>query len=142
MRFKLVSAAHLFLIKGDEILLLRRYNTGYEDGKYSVVAGHLDGGEPVKTAMIREAKEEIGIDILDQDLEVVQVMHRLADDERIDFFLQASVWTGEIKNMEPHKCDDLAWHPIDNLPDNLIPYVKRAIDNYRKDIWFDSFGWS
>lgn len=128
-------------MKGDKILLLRRYNTGYEDGNYSVVAGHLDGGEPVKSAMIREAKEEIGIDISSQDLDVIQVMHRLADDERIDFFLQASAWTGEIKNMEPHKCDELSWHPIDDLPDNIIPYVKRAIHNYHKDIRFDSFGW-
>ena len=82
------------------------------------------------------------LDECHRDLDVVQVMHRLTDDERIDFFLRASVWTGEIKNMEPHKCDDLAWHPIDDLPDNLIPYVRRAIDNYRKGIWFDSFGWS
>jgi len=141
MRFKLVSAVHLFLIQEDQILLLRRFNTGYEDGNYSVVAGHLDGGEPVKSAMIREAKEEIGIDILDRDLEVVQVMHRLSDDERIDFFLRASTWAGEIKNMEPHKCDDLTWYPIDDLPHNIIPYVRRAINNSRKDIWFDSFGW-
>lgn len=141
MRFKLVSAVHLFLIKEDKILLLRRFNTGYEDGNYSMVAGHLDGGEPVKSAMIREAKEEIGINISDRDLDVVQVMHRLADDERIDFFLHASTWAGEIRNMEPHKCDDLAWYPIDNLPDNIILYIKRAIDNYRNGIWFDSFGW-
>jgi len=141
VRFKLVSAVHLFLIKEDKILLLRRFNTGYEDGNYSVVAGHLDGGEPVKSAMIREAKEETGIDISNQDLDVVQVMHRLADDERIDFFLRASTWAGEIKNMEPHKCDELSWRPIDDLPDNIIPYVRTAIDNYQKGIWFDNYGW-
>ena len=141
MRFRLVSAVHLFLLREDKILLLRRFNTGYEDGNYSVVAGHLDGGELVKSAMIREAKEEIGIDISDQDLEVVQVMHRFSDDERIDFFLRTSKWAGEITNMEPHKCDKLTWYPIDSLPDNIIPYVRKAIDNYRKDIWFDSFGW-
>ena len=55
-RFTLLSAVHLVLIKDDKILLLRRKNTGYEDGKYSLVAGHLDGKESVTTAMIREAR--------------------------------------------------------------------------------------
>lgn len=141
-RFKLVSAVHLFLTKDDKILLLRRYNTGYEDGNYSVIAGHLDGGEKVKTAMIREAKEEVGIDIAGEDLTVVQVMHRLSEDERIDFFLHALKWSGEIHNQEPDKCDELSWHSLDDLPVNIIPYVARAIDNYQQQIWFDSFGWT
>ena len=141
-RFKLVLAVHLFLTKDDRILLLRRYNTGYEDGNYSVVAGHLNGGEAIKTAMIREAKEEVGIDIAEEDLTVVHVMHRLAEDERIDFFLQASNWSGEISNLEPDKCDALTWYPINALPENTIPYIARAIKNYQHQVWFDSFGWT
>ena len=140
MRFQFVSAAHLFLTQGDQILLSRRYNTGYEDGQYSVVAGHLDGGERVKTAMIREAQEEIGIRLLGNDLTMVQVMHRLSNNERIDFFLQANRWDGMILNLEPDKCDHLAWFPIQQLPENLIPYVRKAIQNYLQGIWFDSFG--
>lgn len=142
MRFKLVSAVHLFLMKNDKILLLRRFNTGYEDGKYSIIAGHLDGGEEIKRAMIREAKEEVGINIKIEDLTVVHVMHRLSSDERVDFFLQCSKWSGDIRNMETNKCDELKWFPINNLPENVIPYVKKAISNYRDNIWFDSFGWS
>jgi ADP-ribose pyrophosphatase YjhB (NUDIX family) len=105
-----------------------------------VVAGHLDGGEEVKHAMMREAREEIGIQVSEGDLEVVGVMHRLAEDERIDFFLMACDWEGEIHNMEPHRCDDLAWFPLDRLPVNMIPYVERAIQNYQRGGWFDSFG--
>ena len=63
-KFKLIATVHIFLTKNDtEILLLRRFNTGYEDGNYSVIAGHNDGNEEVKTAAIREAKEEAGIEI-------------------------------------------------------------------------------
>lgn len=50
-RFKLVTSVHLILIKEGEVLLLRRYHTGYEDGNYSVVAGHIDGNESVIRAM-------------------------------------------------------------------------------------------
>lgn len=140
-RFKLVSAAHLFLIRGKQILLLRRYNTGYEDGNYSVIAGHLKGDEEIKTAMIREAYEEAGIELTPQDLEIVGVMHRKSNDERVDWFLAANTWSGEVVNREPEKCDQLAWYDLDSLPQNVIPYVRRAIDNYRHGRWFDSFGW-
>jgi hypothetical protein len=37
--------------------------------------------------------------------------------------------------------DELAWYPLDTLPTNTIPYVRRALDNYRRGIWFDSYGW-
>jgi 8-oxo-dGTP diphosphatase len=86
-RFRLVAAVHIFLVRDGQVLLLRRFNTGYEDGNYSVVAGHLDGGEEVKAAAIREAQEEVGIRIAPQDLRIVGVMHRMSNDERVDFFL-------------------------------------------------------
>ena len=140
-RFTFPSAVHLFLLRGDDVLLLRRYHTGYEDGKYSVVAGHLDGGEQVKQAAIREAREEIGVEIAPADLEVVGVMHRRSGDERIDWFVAARTWQGEPANCEPGKCDELRWAPLDALPEGVIPYVRRALDNYRAGRWFDSFGW-
>lgn len=72
-------AVHLFLIKDGKILLLRRSNTGYEDGKYSVVAGHIDGDEDAKTAMIREAREEAGIEITRSNIKFAGVMHRKSE---------------------------------------------------------------
>ncbi|EJL46265.1 hypothetical protein BAG01nite_11350 [Brevibacillus agri] len=139
--FTMPVAVHLFLVRGNEILLLRRYNTGYEDGNYSVPAGHLDGNEEVKTAAIREAREECGIEIAPSALSLVGVMHRRSTDERIDFFVAATSWQGEIVNAEPDKCDELVWADLDQLPDNVIPYVRQAIANYRRNKWFDSFGW-
>ena len=141
MRFKALVAVHLLLIRNEHILLLRRYNTGYADGQYSVIAGHLDGNEEIKAAMIREAWEEAGIEIERSQLHVVGVMHRKAGDERIDFFLVATEWTNEIGNKEPHKCDELAWYPLNALPEKTIPYIRTAITNYQQGKWFDSFGW-
>ncbi len=135
------SAVHLFITQDDKILLLRRYNTGYEDGNYSVVAGHLNGGEQIIAAAIREAKEEVGIDIQEEDVEIVQMMHRISESERIDFFVTVDSWQGEITNKEPNKCDDLSWFPLDQLPENTIPYVRQAIRNYQANIPFSSFGW-
>ena len=129
-RFKVTPSVYLVLMKDNKILLSRRYNTGYFDNHYSFPAGHLDGGETLKQAMVREAKEEIGI-VLDQaDLKLIHTMNRrIPDDERVDFFFTAKKWQGEPKIMEPEKCDDLNWFELNNLPKNIIPYIKQATES-------------
>lgn len=141
-RFKLVVAVHLILIEDGKILLLRRYNTGYEDGNYSVVAGHIDGKESVIKAMQREAFEEAGIKVSEEDLEVVHVMHRYSKDrESIDYFLACKSYEGKITIMEKDKCDELEFYDLDKLPSNVIPYVRKAIECYKNNIHFSIYGW-
>jgi 8-oxo-dGTP diphosphatase len=141
-KFMLIPAVHLILLKDNEILLLRRYNTGYEDGNYSIVAGHLDGNETFIEAVIREAKEEAGVTVLPSNLEVVHVMHRKQlNEERIDFFIKADKWDKIPRIMEPDKADELVWCPLNKLPDNTIPYVRFALNNIMDSVYYSEFGW-
>lgn len=71
------------LLRDDTILLLRRFNTGFADGQYSLPAGHLDGNEHVIDAAIREAREEIGIEIDASTARVCGVMHRFGGTEYV-----------------------------------------------------------
>jgi ADP-ribose pyrophosphatase YjhB (NUDIX family) len=121
--------------------MLRRFNTGYEDGNYSVVAGHLEGDETLTAAAIREIEEEVSVRVQPENIDVVGVMHRKLDEERVDFFLTTRTWSGEPVNREPDKCDDIGWYALDSLPANTIPYVRKALDNYQRGVWFDEFGW-
>ena len=105
MRAKFPITVHLLFFRDNRVLLLRRFNTGYEDGNYSVPAGHLDGDEPIRMAAQREALEEIGVHIDLKDIAFANVMHRKSDDERVDFFVQIKEWDGEPFNAEPEKCD-------------------------------------
>lgn len=141
MHVKFPVTIHLFFFRGDQVLLLRRFQTGYMDGHYSVPAGHLDGEEPVRMAGVREAREEIGVRIEPQDMTFAGVFHRHSDDERVDFFFHVQKWEGEPFNAEPGKCDDLRWIAFDRLPENTIPYVRQAIKNYKSGIVFQEFGW-
>ncbi len=141
MRAKFPVTVHLLFFHGSRVLLLRRFNTGYEDGNYSIPAGHLDGGETVRMAAQREALEEIGVKIDLEDIVFATVMHRKSDDERVDFFLHIKAWEGEPLNAEPDKCDELRWCEVDSLPENIIPYVRQAIQNFKDGVVFEEFGW-
>lgn len=141
-RFRAYIAVYLVLIKDGQILLLRRYNTNYENGKYSLVSGHIEGSETAKQAIIRESKEEAGITLKPKDLEVVQVMHRINPHrEYFDIYLRAKKWTGKITNMEPDKCDELKWYRLDNLPKNTLPEVKLALKNINAGVHYSEYGW-
>ncbi len=141
-RFQATVAVHLFLLRGDEVLLLRRHNTGYEDGSYSVIAGHLDGDEPARMAMVRETAEEAGITVSPSALRFVHVMHRKEtgeSDERIDLFFAATTWRGEPAIGEPEKCSELRWSALEDLPVNVVPYVRAALEHVRHNRGYSEF---
>ena len=121
MRTKIPVTVHLLFFREDQILLLRRFNTGFEDGNYSVLAGHLDGDETVQVAAQREALEEIGVHIHIEDVVFANVMHRKSDDERVDFFVYIKAWNGGPFNAEPDKCDESRWCIVNALPENATP---------------------
>jgi 8-oxo-dGTP pyrophosphatase MutT (NUDIX family) len=141
MRVTFPVTVHLFFFRENQVLLLRRFNTGFRDGEYSVPAGHLDGGETVIAAAAREAEEETGVRIEVQDMVFSSVMHRLDGEERVDFFVNIHKWQGEPFNAEPEKCDGLLWSNVDQLPANTVPYVRQALKNHFNKIKFDEYGW-
>lgn len=141
-RFRVTVAVHLLLLRGEEVLLLRRANTGYEDGNYSVIAGHLDGHETARQAMVREADEEAGICIAPEQLRFVHVMHRkeaAEADERIDLFFAATEWQGEPVIREPDKCSELRWTTLHALPSNMVPYVRAALEHFQQNGAYSEF---
>jgi len=144
-RPRVIPTAYLVLVKENKILLSRRYNTGFQDGQYSFPAGHPAGDEEtLSQAMIREAKEEIGVEVDSADLELVHVMHRKqvepTSERRINLFFAAKNWRGEPRIMEPDKCDDLRWFGLDSLPGNTIPYIRRAIGCFRRNVRYSEHG--
>ena len=137
-RFVVVPAAYVMVRRGDEVLLLLRADTGYMDGYWAVPAGHVERGESVLAAAVRELKEEVGIDVDPSDLQPVTAMHRTGGngdpiDERVDFFFVTEKWSGEPRLMEPDKAADLDWYPLDNLPDPVVPHEARVLASLTGD---------
>ncbi len=140
-KFTLRAAVYLILKEDSRILLARRYKTGYEDGKYSLAAGHLDGDETLKQAMIREAKEELDIALQEHELELVHTSHRRSNGlEYIDFYFVAMGWQGDPRIGEPDKCDDLKWYSLDKLPSSTLAYVHQVLTHIEHGVTFSEIG--
>lgn len=134
-------SAYLILQKGTQILLGLRKNTGYKDGEWSLVAGHVEDGEPATNAMVREAKEEIGIELSPTDLRVVHIMHRKSNRLNVDIFFVASSWKGLIKNCEPDKCEKLEFFEIGALPPNFVDYHDYVLKAIPAGEFYSEHGW-
>jgi 8-oxo-dGTP diphosphatase len=137
-----VIGVHVCLLRGDEVFLLRRYETGYEDGAYTVIAGHVEANEPATTAAVREAAEEAGITIREDDLEFVGCMHRrFSAGVAVNLFFTTQQWLGSPSNAEPSKCDDAAWFTLSNLPAQVVSYIRPALRRLGAGPWYDQHGW-
>ena len=136
-RHKIIPEVYLVLIQDKEVLLIRRANTGFEDGKYTLVAGHVEAGESFTEALLREAHEEAGLKLVKKDLRIVHVMHRKCEqEERIGVFIRPTSWQNKPQIMEPHKHDDMRWVPLAHLPENISSYVKTALEKINSNEFF------
>lgn len=133
MRFQVVPAAYVVFLRDDEILLQLRQNTGYADGHWATAAaGHVEEGESVLAAAVRETAEEIGVVVAEADLVPLSVMHRTGNthdaiDERVDFFFTCREWSGRPWLREPDKAAALEWFPLDALPSPVVPHELRVL---------------
>jgi 8-oxo-dGTP pyrophosphatase MutT (NUDIX family) len=133
-RFAVVPAAYLLLVRGGgrdlEVLLqLRGPGTTYKPGHWATAAaGHVEAGESVFVAAVREAHEELGVVVDAADVVPLCAMQRtlpgVSDpvEQRVDFFLTTRTWTGEPDIREPEKCTALAWHRPSELPEPVVPH--------------------
>ncbi len=136
--FKLTPIVYILLRQDNAVLLLRRISTG----RYSLPAGHLDAGEKLPQAAIREAHEEVGVKIKPEDLEYVHLGHYKDNDgQRAAFFFQTTTWEGKPRAMEPEQHNEARWFSNDNLPEKMSPHTKMAIQNILIGKPVTEFGW-
>ncbi len=130
-RNKLPISVQLILENEDKILLMKRKNTGYEDGKYSLPGGHVEPNEEIRKALIREAQEEIGIHIEVQDVEFYKVINRKVNTEQeyVDFIFKANHWTGNVTNEEKDKCEEIIWVNKKEIPENTLNFIPQILKN-------------
>lgn len=143
-RFTLPAAVFLVLTESKKTLLMRRANTGWHDGDYDLVAGHIDGGESLRMAVAREAKEEIGIMIDPHKVQFSHLIHGFFKDgkEYFNIFFTVDSWEGVPTIMEPDKCDQLTWFNMQDLPKNMTESTRRYFEARSKNEMYSDFGFN
>ena len=137
-RFPVV--VHVLLRRGDDVLLLRRCNTGYMDGWWAAPGGHMELGEDPTSTAIRECREEAGVTITADDLEPLAAMpYRSSGHQGVDFLFVCRRWTGAPHIAEPRSFDAIGWHRLDALPPQAVPYLTVAFDLARQGRWFHEY---
>jgi 8-oxo-dGTP pyrophosphatase MutT (NUDIX family) len=94
----------------------------------------VERDESVFDAAAREANEEL--DVSEVRLQPLGAMHRIqagADpvEQRVDYFFSTTTWTGEPRIVEPHKCADLRWFRLGDLPEPVVPHEREVLDALR-----------
>jgi 8-oxo-dGTP diphosphatase len=142
-RFALSASVFAYVEFDNTVLMLRRSNTGWHDGDFSLPAGALDGKERLEVAAARELAEETGLTVSPESFQLVHTIHVRNPDgaEWLGFFFATCKPEGEPVLIETDKHDLLAWKDKSNLPINTIPYVRQAISCIRDGVTYSSYGW-
>ncbi len=133
-RYTVVPSVYLIPLKDNKTVLGVRKNTPWMNGYYAMISGHVEEGETPEEAIIREAKEEAGITITPDDLNLSLIMYRRLDRGNVDYFYTVRQWDGEIVNCEPEKLGDWEWFDLMDFPDNTIHYLTLALDHVAQEL--------
>lgn len=136
--FSVVPASYVFLRHDQSVLLQLRQNTGYMDGCWTAgAAGHIELGETAQAAAVREAREELGVELAPEAVSPITVMQRTDGtanpmEQRVDWFFVCDAWEGAPRILEPAKCAELSWFDLGDLPEQIPAYERLVLDALRE----------
>ena len=134
-RFKLFGCVISLIMRDNKILMILRKNKP-DAGNYNLVGGRMEEGETVKQAIIREAKEEVGLVLKEEDIEIVSSLHRICEGgyNSIEYVLVVKNFEGEPQNLEPFVCEKLVWWDLDNLPENISLPLPSSVHQTKREL--------
>jgi 8-oxo-dGTP diphosphatase len=121
----------VFVRKDGQILLQKRIGA-HGAHTWSLPGGHLEYGESPEQTAMREAKEELNVDV--KNLRVVGLTNDINAGEGkhyITIFVEAEYAGGEPKINEPDRTSEIMWSSPDKLPQPLFIPLKNFVENRR-----------
>lgn len=116
-------------------VLLGRRRGSHGEGEWSTPGGHQEFGERYEITALSELKEECGDDIEVTWPRFLCVTNLTAYTDQGKHYTDmgfVSYWLmGDPKVMEPDKCDEWLWHPLNTLPTPLFATINNLVTAFR-----------
>ena len=124
------------IILNDKNQILLGLRAGHRGGAgtYGLVGGKTVCGESIEETCSREIKEEVGLIVDPNDLEVINMFTTQSTPDILFYQIGVLVkkYSGTPVNMEPNACDEIRFFDLDNLPENLFKGTKGNIELFLK----------
>lgn len=122
----------LLVIKDGKVLWGKRKGS-FGSGLYGGIGGHVEYGETLEQAILRELAEKCGVKV--KNLRVLCVSDFLTHHPKhyVDIGFVADWDSGEPKILEPEKCDGWEWRDIDDTPEHHFAPMKGYIEAYKNN---------
>lgn len=126
-----VVAVGAVLVDDDRLLLVRRGH-GPAAGTWSVPGGRVEAGETLAEAVVRELREETGIEGVCGRL--IGLVEHLPDDDQPDHFVILDFEVAILEAVEPVAADDAAearWVDLSDVADYaLVPGLAEFLHDH------------
>lgn len=122
----------IIVIKDKKVLLGKR-KSAHGEGSWCFPGGHLEFNEEIEGCAIREVLEETGLNI--KNIKLTTFTNDVFEKEKkhyVTLFVIAEYYSGELKIMEPEKCEKWQWFDWNKLPKPLFLPIKNLLrQNYK-----------
>lgn len=121
--------------KGKFLLGLRTKNSRNEAGKWTFPGGCVEFGETLEQAVVRETREEYGIEV--EPLRLLKVINHFPPAEKqhwVNPIFEARLVKGKPKTMEPNKISKVAWFSLTDLPENITINLAELFNDIKDGI--------
>jgi 8-oxo-dGTP diphosphatase len=120
--------------RGKVFLARRGREARNETGKWEFPGGSVEFNETLEHALVREVIEEYGFTIEVQEL--LDVVDHLIPAENQHWVSPTFICrkkSGTPRIREPHKCDEIGWFTLDQIPvDQLTIASRKSLESFRK----------
>jgi len=110
----------IIITKDNKVLLMKRRDI-HGKGTWTTPGGHLDFGETPEQCAAREAKEEVGLDVVDiQFRALTNDVFEITGRHYISIWMEGRSLSGDATITAKEEIEEIGWFSWDSLPQPLF----------------------